>query len=79
MQTYYQMPLDELCSLLIGMTRNFIEQFPTNEVSADAIERGSTLRSPGWGGEPRCGMRFRINLGRRQGGPVPTAGVKLSG
>jgi len=45
MQTYYQMPLDELCSLLIGMTRGFIEHFPANEVSADAIERGSLRRT----------------------------------
>jgi len=45
MQTYYQMPLDELCSLLIGMTRSFIEHFPANEVAADAIERGSLRRT----------------------------------
>lgn len=25
MQTYYQMPLDDLCSLLIGTIRGFIE------------------------------------------------------
>lgn len=45
MQTYYKMPLDELCSLLLGMTRTFIETFPANEVSADAIERGSLRRT----------------------------------
>lgn len=45
MQTYYQMPLDELCSLLIGTTRGFIENFPTNEVSVDAIERGTLRRT----------------------------------
>lgn len=45
MQTYYQIPLDELCSLLIGMTRGFIDHFPANEVAADALERGSLRRT----------------------------------
>ncbi|URF45679.1 hypothetical protein M8007_12935 [Dinoroseobacter shibae] len=45
MQTYYQMPLDEVCSLLIGMTRAFIDHFPANEVAADALERGSLRRT----------------------------------
>ncbi|WP_089344433.1 hypothetical protein [Paracoccus seriniphilus] len=39
------MPLDELCSLLIGMTRAFIDHFPGNEVAADALERGSLRRT----------------------------------
>ncbi|QPZ91211.1 hypothetical protein [Thioclava electrotropha] len=58
MQTYYQMPLDELCSLLIGMTRSFIEHFPANEVAADAIERGSLRRT-------LEAMRARAGLSRR--------------
>lgn len=45
MQTYYQMPLDELCSLLIRMTRGFIDHFPANEIAADALERGSLRRT----------------------------------
>lgn len=45
MQTYYQMPLDELCAMVIGNTRAFIDRFPANEVSADALERGSLRRT----------------------------------
>lgn len=45
MQTYYQMPLDELCSLLIGLTRAFIDHFPASEVASDALERGSLRRT----------------------------------
>ncbi len=45
MQTYYQMPLDELCSLLIGMTRAFIENFPANEVAKNALECASLRRA----------------------------------
>ncbi|WP_425072916.1 hypothetical protein [Sagittula sp. S175] len=45
MQTYYQMPLDELCALVIAMAREFTKNFPGNEVSADAIERGSLRRT----------------------------------
>ncbi len=45
MQTYYQMPLDELCALMIATTRAFIDDFPINDVSADALELGSLRRS----------------------------------
>lgn len=41
MQIYYKMPLEELCSLLIRLTRGFVENFPSSEVSIDAIEHGS--------------------------------------
>lgn len=41
MQSYYKMPLEELCSLLIRMTWGFVENFPSSEVSGDAIEQGS--------------------------------------
>lgn len=58
MQTYYQMPIDELCSLLIAMTRGFIDHFPANEVAADALERGSLRRT-------LDGMRADAGLSRR--------------
>lgn len=44
MQSYYEMPLDELCSLLIATSRAFIDGFPANEVAADALELGSLRR-----------------------------------
>lgn len=45
MQIYYKMPLEELCSLLIKMTRGFAENFPSSDVCADAIERGMLCRA----------------------------------
>lgn len=45
MQDYYQMNLDELCSRLIATTRTFIADFQTNDVAADANERGRVRRA----------------------------------
>jgi hypothetical protein len=45
MQTYYQMPLDELCAVVIESTRAFIDSFPAHEVSADALELGTLRRT----------------------------------
>lgn len=44
MQTYYRMPLEELCAQVIGMARGLINGFPLNEVSVDSRERGSLYR-----------------------------------
>jgi hypothetical protein len=45
MQTYYQMPLDELCAVVIENIWAFIDSFPAHEVSADALELGTLRRT----------------------------------
>lgn len=44
MQNYHQIPLDELCSMLIANTRSFADWFPKNDISVDTLEHSSIRR-----------------------------------
>lgn len=45
MQTYHQMPLEDLCALVLATCRSFVKEFPMNDIAADAIERGTLRRT----------------------------------
>ncbi len=45
MQSNSEIPLEELCARIIGMARDFAEDFPTSDVAVDVLERNSLRRT----------------------------------